>query len=862
MMFRRETFNKFKRAQALIIALFVMMALSLIAWTVVNFSAADLNMGARLVDSERALYLAEAGSQWALNQSNSNANWCSGATFLHTLGRGQYSVTCSNASGAPLITSTGYVPSQSACNNHTAACLGTRVVQQGSGSSTYINKLIQAYKNFDWSGVNLGMSPKASYFDGDIAVGSIAPASPYGFKGPGGNANTPNELGIDYSNNSPLLPPSTLTPLPSRADKAAYPGISLDILRNSASAGCYWPGLADTDLDRNLRVSFAVFNLGNMWGVANDLAQSFQVTTGGANYTVDNIRILHGQNYPTIGGAPTGNVIVEIRRDTAGTHVPNMTAGGLIATATYTPVASSWNSVSFVGVSLGRGTTYWLVLRDAVVQNYETRYTIRAGYYVGPYGLLFGSATNWSGAQIQSHTILNVPTDPELVFEIRQGNNVQTGADRSYVYIRSLPFVLGDINNVEYNCAQSFKIRPWWPSSTVTSVGTRHRLYTGNPAGPITVQIQTDVNNAPSGTLADPNAHTTYTPANAQGETYANFSSAINLNYDQQYWLVWSAPNQATNNYYQLSAAGYKYGSASYRSNNGAGWSAWSTPNQPALFFNLTLQSGDTIGITSDSYFFNNPADNTGVPMVGEALKNYAYDPTRSLTGAWNTNEWGLIGSVADVTYYDIAYYPGQGNDPKYASKVQLTDASGNPQVVDWMDTDEVQLAHRFNAPDDNNTSLALPQNWYVAAGIMFDVGVNNLNMFNRSFTAERDIGIVGTGSINLEAPVNANAPLLASEFGNIYSTAPSTQGNGFAAAQRRTLAGLVYTNTGNVTFNYLCSSNNDCPPAGSSNMGAAVLGANVTMTGYIYMNGNSTRVNKNGSYLTGSGGASSWQEQ
>ena len=362
-------------------------------------------------------------------------------------------------------------------------------------------------------------------------------------------------------------------------------------------------------------------------------------------------------------------------------------------------------------------------------------------------------------------------------------------------------------------------------------------MNSGNPAGPMTISIVKDSGGAPSALASDILASVNYNPPNAITETYVSLNSPLTLAYDTQYWIVWNAPNQVngSSNYYNLAAAGYKYGGHAYRMNMGA----WQAQSQPDVFFNLLLSSGDAIGNTSDSNFFTN--------MVGSGIKDY------SLNEDWSSDEWAVINSVNAISYRDIVYY-GQPVDSKYSA--------GLDRGVNWYDTEDVQLIQRITLIS-NNSQNNVADTWYTAAGLVFDTAPGGLALFNKSYTAERDIGIANTNGAVILAPSNAVAPLFASEFGNIYSTIPDTTGNNYNAAGRRTYSGLVYTQTGNVTFNYLCASVNNCPPAAYPDLGISILGNNVTTSGYIYMDGNSTRVIKNGSYLGSNctGSASSWHE-
>jgi hypothetical protein len=656
-------------------------------------------------------------------------------------------------------------------------------------------------------------------------------------------------------------------------------------------------------MDRNLRVCFATFNLGNMWLVNNDLGQSFNVA-GSGTYVVDNVRVMHGPNY----FIPQGNVTLSIYNNNAGSNTPNAPVSAS-ATKTYTPAPSSWNTVNLTSsVTLNKGATYWLVLNDTATEQPETRYTVRAGYYNGPQSLLFRPPSQaWDTNDRQD--------EPELLFEIRQGTTVQAGANQSRIYNRSLPMPLGDIANNEYDCAEAFMIRPWWPSTTVTGITTYHRLDTNNPTNDwITVTIQrdggsfvastgiltlptglpgantpvrinyssggsswsdelrtsTDVTHVsvnpshlpvssvsgvwlqsdalhtktnyysgPSGTIL---GTAQYKSPNAATSVSANFNSSVVLNYDTKYWLVWDAVPQATNKYYNLAAAGYKYGSHTYRVSGGA----WQPPSEPDVMFQLNLATSGPISMTADSNFFRSPT-----AMDGEALKNY------SLNGNWSNGEWAVISSISSgqLDYNDIVFYErmlGQTLNPdnKYAA---ILDRS-----VDWLDTDEVQLAHYVSGGSNN------AENWYVAAGLVFDSSGGTVSLKTKSFATERDIGLVGDNRIELRADTGSSArALLASQFGSIYSTAPANDTTPFLTARRRTLAGLLYTQAGNVTFNSLCATDNDCPPSGSSQTGVAILGNNIKMSGYVYLDDNSTSIDRGGSYfnLTTSS-VPTWQEQ
>ncbi|MBU1871795.1 MAG: hypothetical protein KKH80_03235 [Candidatus Omnitrophica bacterium] len=124
---------KNKNGFSLIIVIFAMMLLAVLGWSLAVLQSSDFESSARLVNSESALYLAEAGGQWGLKQlidsfECSDSVWGSLQTVIHSFPNlGQYEVncdcpTCPGLQGNPqycngcseiVITSTGYIPSQS-----------------------------------------------------------------------------------------------------------------------------------------------------------------------------------------------------------------------------------------------------------------------------------------------------------------------------------------------------------------------------------------------------------------------------------------------------------------------------------------------------------------------------------------------------------------------------------------------------------------------------------------------------------------------------------------------------------------------------------------------------------------------------
>ncbi|MFH1577957.1 MAG: alanine-zipper protein, partial [Candidatus Omnitrophota bacterium] len=105
---------------SLIIVIFAIMLLGVLGWSLAVLQSTDFEASSRQLESEKALYLAEAGTQWALNQLwTQGAGWRTDNT-VHTLSSGEYEVTCCTpgegdcpiADADAVIISTGFVPAQ------------------------------------------------------------------------------------------------------------------------------------------------------------------------------------------------------------------------------------------------------------------------------------------------------------------------------------------------------------------------------------------------------------------------------------------------------------------------------------------------------------------------------------------------------------------------------------------------------------------------------------------------------------------------------------------------------------------------------------------------------------------------------
>lgn len=131
---------------------------------------------------------------------------------------------------------------------------------------------------------------------------------------------------------------------------------------NSTNGGSTWNAVAvsnancaiiiATNSNTTIVASGSQLTIGNNGGVTSQQAESFQCQAG----LLTQIVVQHAANV----GAPTGTITWQIQTDNGGTP-----SGTVLISGTYTPVASSGNTITVPqtpGVNLNNNTTYWLVL--------------------------------------------------------------------------------------------------------------------------------------------------------------------------------------------------------------------------------------------------------------------------------------------------------------------------------------------------------------------------------------------------------------------------------------------------------------------------------------------------------------------
>ena len=70
-----------KKGISLIILVFAMMVLAVLGWSLAVLQSGDFEVSVRQNDSEQALYLAESGINWALEQLSEDASWRTDSTW-------------------------------------------------------------------------------------------------------------------------------------------------------------------------------------------------------------------------------------------------------------------------------------------------------------------------------------------------------------------------------------------------------------------------------------------------------------------------------------------------------------------------------------------------------------------------------------------------------------------------------------------------------------------------------------------------------------------------------------------------------------------------------------------------------------
>ena len=243
----------------LIIVVFAMMVLGVLGWTLSNMQATDfqINAGGNL-DSERALYLAEAAAQYALTQLSLNGCWRTGGDCssvdsdctdnpdwlsAHTVSPGQYRICCRQPvvgveDGDAVIVSRGYVPQ--AVEPYRAMRQIKIEVELGSLTNVLQTQVPdpdnQTIGLFDWSKSN-NQPPVAPLHT--IGIEGAIEAGHY----EADNDGTFDELGQDYDPPPGALLPNDTTNPPNdpRTFSTSFPSINMSNFYALTPVANRWP---------------------------------------------------------------------------------------------------------------------------------------------------------------------------------------------------------------------------------------------------------------------------------------------------------------------------------------------------------------------------------------------------------------------------------------------------------------------------------------------------------------------------------------------------------------------------------------------------------------------------------------------
>lgn len=112
-----------KSGFTLIILIFAIMVFAILGWTLSSMQSGSFQANLAALESENALYAAEAAAQWALQEISQNLNWRTSPAFGYASGYaqhqlnsfGEYQLICRNPqageTGKAVILATGFIPS-------------------------------------------------------------------------------------------------------------------------------------------------------------------------------------------------------------------------------------------------------------------------------------------------------------------------------------------------------------------------------------------------------------------------------------------------------------------------------------------------------------------------------------------------------------------------------------------------------------------------------------------------------------------------------------------------------------------------------------------------------------------------------
>lgn len=179
--------------------------------------------------------------------------------------------------------------------------------------------------------------------------------------------------------------------------------------------------------------------------------------------------------------------------------------------------------------------------------------------------------------------------------------------------------------------------------------------------------------------------------------------------------------------------------------------------------------SGGNKDITVDADIFGLPA--------GQWQNNIV----RNISGSrgWNSADWRIISSRIS------------------SKKISVPNNS-----LDWAVNDIIQIGRRYTK-NDTNGDLKNKTLWYIQGDVLFDVTADKIDIKKTAIIAEGDIVIKGAKEIKVSEKPDIY-PSLATQIGNILSEDTPEGDNDAQRRQNRSFGSLIYTQNGEVKFNYL----------------------------------------------------------
>lgn len=228
-----------------------------------------------------------------------------------------------------------------------------------------------------------------------------------------------------------------------------------------------------------------------------------------------------------------------------------------------------------------------------------------------------------------------------------------------------------------------------------------------------------------------------------------------------------------------------------------------------------------TITVITDN---GNSVDITVSPAIfGDPSTQWANNIVRNLStgGGWNSPDWRIISSRIS------------------SNKINVPDNGLN-----WAINNIIQIGRRYTK-DDTNGDLKNKTLWYIQGDVLFDVTADKIDIKKTAIVAEGDIVIKGAKEIKVSEKPDTY-PSLATQNGNILSEDTPEGGNDAQRRQNRSFGSLIYTQNGEVKFNYLDAE--------------SVMGNKVTFSGEVKLKYDSKVMNVVN--FTWSLAEYNWQEQ